>query len=181
MNKLCIHYGVKICEVDGQEYFAFPELNQLAQEGVEEKLRNLGFGYRAKYIQKSAKEIVEKGGLKWFQTLSEMSYEDAHKELTSLTGIGPKVADCICLMSLNHLSAVPVDTHIIQIAKHYLPEVANIKSMTPALYRKIGNEFRRVYGHYSGWAQTVLFVAELSGFKDKKNEENIKLKKQKKC
>lgn len=181
VNKLCTNYGEKICDVDGQEFFAFPVLTQLAKDDVEANLRVLGFGYRSKYIQKSAEEILAKGGLKWFQQLSEMSYEDAHKELVTLSGIGPKVADCICLMSLNHLSAVPVDTHIIQIAKHYLPEVANIKSMTPTLYRKIGNEFRRVYGEYSGWAQTVLFCAELSGFKAKSEEvKNKKKKKQKK-
>lgn len=179
VNKLCSNYGEKIGEFDGQELHAFPELSQLAQSGVEENLRKLGFGYRAKYIQKSAEEILEKGGLKWFQKLSEMTYEDAHKELLTLTGIGPKVGDCICLMSLNHLSAVPVDTHIIQIAKHYLPEIANIKSMTPTLYKKIGNEFRRVYGDYSGWAQTVLFCAELSGFKEK-DESSGKKKKLKK-
>lgn len=181
MNKLCVYYGEKICEVNGQELFSFPDLSQLAQNGVEEKLRTLGFGYRAKYIQKSAEEIVAKGGLHWVQNLSRMSYEDAHKELITLSGIGPKVADCICLMSLNHLSAVPVDTHIIQMAKHYLPEVANIKSMTPALYRKIGNEFRRVYGDHSGWAQTVLFVADLTGFKEKNDDRIVKTKKHKNC
>lgn len=181
VNKLCIHYGEKICEVDGQEYFSFPDLNALAKNGVEDNLRKLGFGYRAKYIQKSASEILEKDGLKWFQKVQEMNYEDAHTELMTLTGIGPKVADCICLMSQNHLSAVPVDTHIIQIAKHYLPEVANVKNLTPTLYRKIGNEFRRVYGEYSGWAQTVLFVAELSGFKDKPDStKGLKSKKQRK-
>lgn len=181
VNKLCVHYGEKICEVEGQEYFAFPDLSELSKEGVEENLRVLGFGYRAKYIQKSAAEIIVKGGLKWFQQLREMSYADAHAELMTLTGIGPKVADCICLMSLNHLSAIPVDTHIIQITKHYLPEVANIKNMTPTLYRKIGNEFRRVYGDYCGWAQTVLFCAELSGFKEKEESSKpVKNKKHKK-
>lgn len=185
VNKLCVNYGEKICEVDGQEFYACPVcpvLSALAKDGVEENLRNLGFGYRAKYIQKSSEEIIAKGGLKWFQQLREMSYEDAHTELMTLTGIGPKVADCICLMSLNQLSAVPVDTHIIQIAKHYLPEVGNPKSLTPTLYRKIGNEFRRVYGEFSGWAQTVLFVAELSGFKEKaeKSQAHMKSKKQKK-
>lgn len=180
VNKLCSHYGEKICEIDGQEVFAFPLLVELAKVGVEENLRKLGFGYRAKYIQKSAEEILAKGGLKWFQELQEMKYEEAHKELQTLTGIGPKVADCICLMSLNHLSAIPVDTHVIQIAKHYLPEVANIKNMTPTLYRKIGDEFRRVYGEYSGWAQTVLFCAELSGFKKKQETETLKSKRRKK-
>lgn len=181
VSKLCVNYGEKICEIEGQEHFAFPSLSALAKEGMEENLRKLGFGYRAKYIEKSAAEILSKGGLKWFQQLREMSYEEAHSELMTLTGIGPKVADCICLMSLNHLSAIPVDTHVIQIAKHYLPEVANIKNMTPTVYRKIGNEFRRVYGEYSGWAQTVLFCAELSGFKEKtKTLSQIKSKRQKK-
>lgn len=176
VNKLCLHYGEIICEVDGQKYFAFPALSAFAKDGVENDLRNLGFGYRAKYIQKSSEEILAKGGLKWLQELRNMSYEEAHAELQKLTGIGPKVADCICLMSLNHLSAVPVDTHIIQIAKHYLPDVANVKNMTPALYKKIGNKFREVYGDFSGWAQTVLFCAELSGLKEKSKEEAVKSK-----
>lgn len=183
VNKLCSNYGELICEHDGQKFYAFPELERLAEDGVEAKLRDLGFGYRAKYIQKSSAEIIEKGGLKWFQKVIDMSYENAHKELTSLTGIGPKVADCICLMSLNHLSAIPVDTHVIQIAKHYLPEVEKMKSMTPTLYKKIGDEFRKIYGEHCGWAQTVLFVAELGSFKEKKElEDKMKLsnKKQKK-
>lgn len=178
VNKLCVNYGEKICDVESQEFYSFPSLNALSKDGVEENLRKLGFGYRAKYIQKSAQQILEKGGLAWFQRVSDMNYEEAHAELTTLNGIGPKVADCICLMSLNHLSAVPVDTHIIQIAKHYLPEVANVKNLTPTLYRKIGNEFRRVYGDYSGWAQTCLFVADLREFKEK--PEGTKSKKQKK-
>lgn len=178
VNKLCVNYGEKICDVDSKEFYSFPTLNALSKDGVEENLRKLGFGYRAKYIQKSAQQILEKGGLAWFQRVSDMNYEDAHTELTTLNGIGPKVADCICLMSLNHLSAVPVDTHIIQIAKHYLPEVAKVKNLTPTLYRKIGNEFRRVYGDYSGWAQTCLFVADLREFKEK--PDGGKSKKQKK-
>lgn len=176
VNKLCTHYGEKICDIEEQEVFAFPVLSELAKDSVEENLRKLGFGYRAKYIQKSAEEIMAKGGLKWFKELQDMTYENAHKELQTLTGIGPKVADCICLMSLNHLSAIPVDCHVIQISKHYLPEIAN-KSMTPALYRKIGDEFRRVYGEYSGWAQTVLFCAELSGFKEKDKSSKVQKKK----
>lgn len=58
---------------------------------VENKLRTLGFGYRAKYIQKSAEQILNKGGLKWFEELQFMNYDQAHSELLSLTGIGPKV------------------------------------------------------------------------------------------
>lgn len=36
-------------------------------------------------------EINEKGGLEWFQKIQNMTYKDAHAELVTLTGIGPKV------------------------------------------------------------------------------------------
>lgn len=54
-------------------------------------LREESFGYRAKFIQRAAKEIYEKGGLDWFQKVQNMPYKEAHTELVTLTGIGPKV------------------------------------------------------------------------------------------
>lgn len=60
---------------------------------VEQELRNESFGYRAKFIQRSAMEIKEKGGLKWFQEIKNMDYKDAHAALVTLTGIGPKVKE----------------------------------------------------------------------------------------
>ena len=51
VEKLALHYGKKITEVDGIPYHAFPAVSALAGDGVEQKLRSLGFGYRAKYIQ----------------------------------------------------------------------------------------------------------------------------------
>ena len=38
-------------------------------------------------------------------------YRRAHEELLTLQGVGPKVADCVCLMGLGWGEAVPVDTH----------------------------------------------------------------------
>ena len=70
-------------------------------------------------------------------------------------------------MSLNHLEAIPVDTHVLKIAlQHYLPKGPETKSMTPKLYNQIGDAFRDVYGPLSGWAQTVLFCADLAKFKE---------------
>lgn len=77
-------------------------------------------------------------------------------------------------MSLNHLEAIPVDTHVLKIAlKNYLPKGREVKSMTPKLYNEIGDAFRDVYGPLAGWAQTVLFCADLVKFKenDSKNTE----------
>lgn len=58
---------------------------------VEHDLRSESFGYRAKFIHRSALEIKEKGGLQWFEKLQNMIYKDAHTELMTLTGVGPKV------------------------------------------------------------------------------------------
>lgn len=84
-----------------------------------------------------------------------------------------QVADCICLMSLNHLEAIPVDTHVLKIAaEYYLPNERHIKSMTPKLYAEIGDAFRTVYGPMAGWAQTVLFCADLTKFKENSADAN---------
>lgn len=59
-------------------------------------------------------------------------------------------------MSLGHLQAIPVDTHIYQIAKRlYLPQLAKQKTVTDKIYAQIGDHFRNLYGPLAGWAHTV--------------------------
>lgn len=168
VESLCTLYGPKICDHEGHAYHAFPACETLAQPAVEAALREAKFGYRAKFIQQSAGQIVERGGTEWFGRLRALPYAEARAELTQLSGIGPKVADCICLMSLNHLEAIPVDTHVYQIAaQHYMPSLsASCKSITPKIYATIGERFREVYGPLAGWAQTVLFCADLAKFRE---------------
>ncbi|KAG5882733.1 hypothetical protein JTB14_004030 [Gonioctena quinquepunctata] len=165
VEKLAKFYGEEICELNGEKFYSFPKVESLAQKSVEEKLKSNGFGYRAKYISKSAELIVTEGGDKWVEKLKGMKYEEAKKTLMLLTGIGAKVADCICLMSLGHLQAIPVDTHIYQIAKRlYMPKLANNKTVTEKIYNEIGDHFRELYGPLAGWAHTVLFCADLKKF-----------------
>ncbi|XP_047999516.1 N-glycosylase/DNA lyase-like [Leguminivora glycinivorella] len=180
VEKLCSNYGEEICSHEGTTYYAFPEVEKLCEPKVESQLRELGFGYRAKFIQKSAAQIVEWGGEEWFKSLKEMKYKDAKVELMKLHGIGPKVADCICLMSLHHLEALPVDTHVYQIATHYLPHLRGRKSVTDKMYAEIGDHFRELYGELAGWAHTVLFCADLKKFQQNGDEECVKPKKRKK-
>lgn len=79
-------------------------------------------------------------------------------------------------MSLNHLQAIPVDTHVFQIAvQNYMPKYAKAKSVTPKMYAEIGDKFREIYGPLAGWAQTVLFCSDLKKFKkDEKESSNSK-------
>ena len=53
--------------------------------------------------------------------------------------MGAKVADCVCLMSLDKSEAFPVDTHIWQVAsKYYMPNLSKTKSLTDKVYLQIG-------------------------------------------
>lgn len=91
VEKMCKLYGEKVTDHDGVTYFGFPQLERLASEGVEEALRTAGFGYRAKYIHKSAVRLLELGGAKWLDNLARGSYEEAKSSLILLEGVGPKV------------------------------------------------------------------------------------------
>lgn len=74
-------------------------------------------------------------------------------------------------MSLNHLQAIPVDTHVFQIAvTNYMPDLKKTKSITPRIYTEIGDKFRDVYGPLAGWAQTVCLSSE---FDLRKNSNGI--------
>ena len=75
VESLCTNYGEPVATIlnpsDGSLefgvdkcYYAFPEIEALVDRGpsLEADLRRLGFGYRAAYIYKTAKQLQEKGG-----------------------------------------------------------------------------------------------------------------------
>ncbi|XP_025112383.1 N-glycosylase/DNA lyase-like isoform X3 [Pomacea canaliculata] len=166
VEKLCDHFGRPITEVNGRLYHDFPCVDVLAQDGVQKKLRELGFGYRAEFIVSSAKSVMEKGGLSWLLSLRCGSFEKARSELMKLRGVGEKVADCVCLMSLDKTCAVPVDTHVWKFAaKHYLPALKMAKTLTTKRYQEISKHFQNIWGNYAGWAQCVLYAAQLKHMK----------------
>jgi N-glycosylase/DNA lyase len=51
-----------------------------------------------------------------------MDYDSAYDTLIRFTGIGPKVANCICLFGLHHIEAFPIDTHVKQLLEKYYPD-----------------------------------------------------------
>lgn len=170
IEKMCQSFGQKLVEVDGTNYYSFPDIESLANDGTEGVLRGLGFGYRAKYIHQSAVKIIERGGSEWLCNLRTMPYADAHKNLTALPGIGAKVADCICMMSLDKYEAIPVDTHVWQIAvrDYNIKTLKDTKTLTTSSYKSIGDHFRNLWGPYASWAMNFLFVADLKQFQNRK-------------
>lgn len=165
VEKLCILFGKKICSIDGKDYFDFPTLESLLGQNVESMLRRESFGYRAAYIANTAKKLHELGGRQWLLNLhkdNNISYFEAKQQLLTLPGVGPKVADCICLMSLGHLEAIPIDTHIFQVARaNYLPHLEKQKTVTPKIHEEISSHLRELWGPLAGWAQAVLFCARI--------------------
>ncbi|KAG0638646.1 DNA glycosylase [Tuber brumale] len=172
VDKLCTTFGPKLGEVDGHTYHDFPSPGALMGDGTEQTLRELGFGYRAKYISTTARIIAQDRLVGWLDGLRKVEYRDAHEALLGLSGVGPKVADCVCLMSLDKAEAVPVDTHVWQIAQRdYGFGRGKHKSLTKATYEAIGDHFRKLWGQEAGWAHSVLFTADLKAFADVKTEE----------
>jgi N-glycosylase/DNA lyase len=96
-----------------ETYHPFPPPSVLAAPTVASELRCLGFGYRADFIQRTAKMVVDannslsnlsEGGEPaeaWLKTLRRLDTDTAREELMKFVGVGRKVADCVLLMSLD--------------------------------------------------------------------------------
>lgn len=159
MVRALADYGEPIGEWEGGALKRFPSVERIAAI-PESELRSKGFGYRGATIPNVARQILARGG-NWLNQLQKSSYQEAHADLCSLKGIGPKLADCICLFGLHHLEAVPVDTHLYQAAcREYFPEWGG-KALTDARYKEIGSHFRQRFGPIAGWAHQYLFYENL--------------------
>jgi len=136
-------------EFDGRTYNAYPTPDALA-ETTEARLRDLGLGYRAPYVQRTA-EMVATGDADPEEAVG-LDYEDARESLTRFVGVGDKVADCVLLFSLDYLEAVPLDTWIRTTIEEYYPECerGNYADTSRAIRAALG-------GEYAGYTQTYLF------------------------
>uniref|UniRef100_A0A8D0DSP1 N-glycosylase/DNA lyase n=1 Tax=Salvator merianae TaxID=96440 RepID=A0A8D0DSP1_SALMN len=169
IQHLCQAFGRRLCQLDTKTYHAFPSLQAMAGADTEARLRDLGFGYRARFVSESARAVLKTlGGAAGLQQLRSVPYEQARHALCTLPGVGVKVADCVCLMALDKAEAVPVDTHIWQVAKRYYGQELGMgaRSVTERVHREIGNFFRSLWGPYAGWAQAVLFCADLRKYQE---------------
>lgn len=108
MEAISRNFGRPV-KLDGEVRHTFPSPGGLAEAG-ESALRRLGLGFRAPYVA-NASSAVAAGDLD-LETLRRMPYQEAKARLIELPGIGPKVADCVLLHSLDHLEAFPIDVWV---------------------------------------------------------------------
>lgn len=139
-------YGESIT-VDGTTYYTFPTPERLAA-ATERELRELRLGYRAPYVRESA-EMIATGSVTQ-ETIPD-DYEGAHDALQAFVGVGDKVADCVCMFSLGHLEAIPLDTWIQTAIEEYYPECDR------GSYVETADALRERFGRYPGYTQTYVF------------------------
>lgn len=152
INLLSERFGIKV-KGGG---FAFPSSIAIATAS-EAELRDCKLGYRASYLKNTAMLIAnEEFGL---AELKKMQFEEARAYLMSLPGVGPKVADCVCLFSLNHLNAFPVDTHVFKLlSDFYSEELKNLQGNRKNMrYDDLTAFGSHKFGDYCGYAQQYLF------------------------
>jgi N-glycosylase/DNA lyase len=67
-------------------------LDELDRPELEKRLRELNFGYRAKYIQHAIKYLKHTiNDLAYFDRLKSLSVKEARTELLKIMGVGRKV------------------------------------------------------------------------------------------
>ncbi len=93
-KKISVKFGEKQV-FDGIDFYTFPTVEKLAFAS-ENGLQECGLGYRAKYVQATAKKIREENIN--LETLKNLPYLEARKKLLGVSGVGLKVADCVLLV-----------------------------------------------------------------------------------
>ncbi|HJB68185.1 MAG TPA: DNA-3-methyladenine glycosylase 2 family protein [Candidatus Fournierella excrementigallinarum] len=101
-GRLCEGLGEKLAE----GAYAFPTPQVLAARQPED-LAFLRAGWRAEYLIDAAQKVAS--GQVSEAALAGLCDADARALLTTIKGVGPKVADCVLLYSLSRWSVVPMD------------------------------------------------------------------------
>jgi len=153
-------WGDPILGPDGKVFtHAFPPASVIAELDPYEIDAKTGLEWRAGNLVKVAKQLGQKPE-GWLAEISNMPYAQAHDELTRLDGVGPKIADCVCLFAMKKDQAVPVDTHVWQLTRdRYLRHLAG-KTLTPSTYAQVISFFQSKF-EKAGWAQQYLFYDHL--------------------
>ena len=154
-NKMAEEFG-EVREINGVEMRRFPTLEELSKAS-EDQLRELGVGYRAKYIVESVKILQEDFNVQKFE---DLNYEESREYMKDLYGVGDKVADCVLLFSLGFHEAYPIDTWAQKALEKNYPELHT------GDYSETSRNMREYFGKHAGYAQEYLFHAAREGIID---------------
>jgi N-glycosylase/DNA lyase len=131
-------------------FYAFPTRQQLLRAS-EDDFVSLGAGYRAKYLFSVLRQVDEDTLESW----RSLPTEQLRKNLIALSGVGPKVADCVLLFGYGKGDVFPVDTWIEQMYDRFYSHTKNRQKIRENLVAQFGN--------LSGFAQQYLFFYMRAG------------------
>lgn len=141
-------YGDEIGEINGVKYYSFPTPEKLAAAD-NDSLMALKTGFRAKYIMDAVQKVLSGEISK--EKLDKMTLEEARKCLMTIKGVGPKVADCVLLFSLERSEVFPTDVWIKRVMEHFYFNGEDTKK------EEIHALAHKMYGNVQGFAQQYLF------------------------
>ena len=131
---------------------AFPTQDQLLSLN-EGDFYQLGLGYRAPQMYKALRQFTAGDLQQW----KKLSTEKLRAKLISISGVGPKVADCVLLFGFGRKDVFPVDTWINKMYNMFYREESNRESIRKKLLE--------LFGSYAGYAQQYLFYFQRSFLK----------------
>lgn len=129
------------------EYYTFPTAQELSK-ATEQDFKNMGAGYRAKYLVEATKQLANAD----YESLRKMPTDELNKYLLTIMGVGQKVADCIMLFAFSKGNVFPVDTWIEKVYCSYFKEEHN-----RVIIRK---NLLNTFGENSGYIQQYLFYSQ---------------------
>ena len=152
IERLSEKYGDEI-KYKGNKYYTFPTQEQLKNVTVEE-YRRLGLGFRDIRLYETTKMILNKqvdiGNMK-----NNPNTIEVREELLKLSGVGPKVADCILLFSdLKRFEVFPIDVWVRRVMNDLYIKNEDETKVNKKQIEKIANE---KFGDLAGLAQQYLF------------------------
>lgn len=152
IEKLSKTYGNEIIW-NNNKYYTFPSVNQLKDVTIEQ-YRKLGLGFRDIRLYETTQMILNKEiDLEYLK--EEKDTLKVREELLKLSGVGPKVADCILLFSeLKRFDVFPIDVWVRRVMNDLYIKEENEEKVSK---KKIENLAKEKFGNLSGLAQQYLF------------------------
>lgn len=152
IERLSQKYGNEI-EWNGKKYYTFPTPEQLKYVTVEE-YRSLGLGFRDIRLYETTKMILNKE-VDLEELRKNTNTQEVREELLKLSGVGPKVADCILLFSdLKRFDVFPIDVWVRRVMNDLYIKEDDETKVSKTKIEKIANE---KFGNIKGLAQQYLF------------------------
>ena len=152
IERLSQKYGNEI-DWNNKKYYTFPTAKQLENVSAQD-FRKLGLGFRDIRLYETTRMVLD----------NKINLEDLHNEkdtlkvrekLLELSGVGPKVADCILLFStLKRFDTFPIDVWVRRVMNELYIKNEDETKVNKKDIEKIAND---KFGNLAGIAQQYLF------------------------